>query len=158
MRGNADAATVESAEGNLQALAFFAKAVFARDFAVVEKNFDSGGAALAHFVFMAADFEAGKARLDQKGGDAFAARFGIGLGKDDEEAGDAAVRDPGLCAVQAIDIAARSAERCSAPGCGCCGCEAGRRGRPCSQAGADLLHGDARGLEFRRRRSQRPVP
>ena len=55
--GDADAAAVESAESDFQALAFFAEAIFGGDFAIVENNFDGGRAALAHFFFVAADAE-----------------------------------------------------------------------------------------------------
>ena len=52
-RGDADAAAVERAESDFQALAFFAQAIFERDFAIVEDDFYRGRGALAHFFFVA---------------------------------------------------------------------------------------------------------
>ncbi len=89
LRGDADAAAVERAEGDFEALAFFAEAIFGGNFAIVQENFDRGRRALAHFVFVAADFEAFEGWFDEEGGDSLSACGRIGFGKDDVDAGGA---------------------------------------------------------------------
>ncbi len=105
LRGDADAAAIERFERDAQALAFFAQAIFRRHAAILQRNFRASERAQAHFIFVAADAEAGKIGFDEEGGDAAAACCGIGLGENDVEAGDAAVGDPGFGAVQDVVIA-----------------------------------------------------
>jgi len=102
LRGDADAPAVESGKGDFEALAFFAEAIGGGDFAIVENDFDGRGAALAHFVFVAADAEAGEGGFDEEGGDSLPACGGIRFGEDDAEAGGAAVGDPGFGAGEEI--------------------------------------------------------
>ncbi len=97
--GDADAATIESGEGDLETGAFFAEAIFDGDFAIVEDEFDGGRGALAHFVFVAADFQAWGVGLEEEGGDSLSTGGGIGFGKDDKDTGAGAVGDPGFGAV-----------------------------------------------------------
>ena len=58
---------------------------------------------LAHFVFVAADAEARERRFDEEGSDSLSGGGGIGFGKDDVDAGDGAVGDPGFGAVEFCD-------------------------------------------------------
>jgi hypothetical protein len=102
LRGDADAPAVESGEGDFEALAFFTEAIGGGDFAIVENDFDGGGAALAHFVFVAADLEAGEGGFDEEGGDSLPAEFRLGFGEDNVEAGVGAVGDPGFGAGEEI--------------------------------------------------------
>ena len=102
LRSDADASPIESGEGDFEALAFFAEAIGGGDFAIVENDFDGGGGALAHFVFVAADVEAGEGGLDEEGGDSLPAEFWLRFGEDDVEAGVEAVGDPGFGAVEKI--------------------------------------------------------
>src|SRR5882724_5499021 len=87
LRGNADAAAVERAESNFQSLAFFTEAIFGWHFAIVQQKFDGWRRALAHFVFMAADFETLEGRLDEERGDSLSASSRIGFCEDDIDAG-----------------------------------------------------------------------
>lgn len=102
LRGDADAAVIESGERDSEALALFAKAIFGGDETIVEKNFDGGRRALAHFVFVAADFKAGGVGFDEESGNSLPSRGGIGFGEDDVDTGGGAVGDPGFGAVQNI--------------------------------------------------------
>jgi len=117
-RGDADTAVVESGESDLEALAFFPEAGGDGDDAIVENDFDGGGTALAHFVFVAADFEAGCVGLEEEGGDSLPGRSGIGFGKDDEEAGSGAIGDPGFGAGEFVVIAIADSEGLDASGVG----------------------------------------
>ena len=72
-------------------------------FAIVQNNFDGRRAALAHFLFVAAGAEAGESGLDEKSADTLSARGRIGFREDHENAGDAAVGDPGFGALQFVD-------------------------------------------------------
>ena len=102
LRGNADASGVESGEGDPQTLAFFTEAIFGGDDAIVQKNLYRRRGALAHFVFVAADFESGKAGFDKEGGNSLPGEFGIGFGEDNVEASGRTVGDPGFGAVENI--------------------------------------------------------
>src|SRR5262249_6241233 len=111
LRGNADASAIERAERDFESLTFFSEAIFCGDFAVVENDFDRGRRVLAHFFFVAPAPEALEPLLAE---DAFhfflpaagraptSPRLRIGLGKDQENAGDAAVRYPSLRAVELV--------------------------------------------------------
>ena len=57
---------------------------------------------LAHFFFVAADAKAFEGGLDEKRGDALSPGIRIRFREDDEDAGYAAVGDPGFRAVQAV--------------------------------------------------------
>ena len=105
LRGDADSAAIERFEGDAQALPFFAEAVFDRHAAILQRNFGGARKAQTHFVFVAADAESGKIGLHQKGGDAARAGVRVGLGKNQVDAGNAAVGDPGFGAVQQVMIA-----------------------------------------------------
>ena len=74
---------------------------------------------------MPPNLEPGKPRLNQKRGDALAARVRIGLRKHDEQTGDMPVRHPSLRPVQPINIPARRAERRAAPAASAAGANAG---------------------------------
>ena len=102
LRGDADASAIESGESDFEALAFFAEAIGGGDFAIVENDFDGGRAALAHFVFVATDAEAGEGGFDEEGGNSLPAEFRLRFGEDDVEAGGAAVGDPGFGAGEEI--------------------------------------------------------
>src|SRR3984957_17557174 len=102
LRGDADAAAVERFQRDSEALAFFAQAIFRGYAAILQRNFRGAREAQSHFIFVAADAEAGKIRLDEKGGDAAAACGGIGFGEDDIEAGASAGGGPGFGAVQDV--------------------------------------------------------
>jgi len=104
LSGNADASSIEGGESDFQALAFFAETIFGGDDAVIENDFDGGRAALAHFVFVATDFEAGEGGFDEEGGDSLPGCGGIGFGEDDVEAGGGAVGDPGFGAVEDVVV------------------------------------------------------
>src|SRR5580704_10990615 len=105
LRGDTDAAPVERFQSDAEALAFFAQAIFGWHAAILQRNFRGARKAQAHFIFVAADTEAGKIWLDEKGADAAAACGGIGLREDDVETGDAAVGDPGFGSVQDVVVA-----------------------------------------------------
>ena len=75
LRGDADASAIEGGESDFEALAFFAEAIGGGDFAIVEDDFDGGRAALAHFVFVTADAEAGEGGFDEEGGNSLPAEF-----------------------------------------------------------------------------------
>jgi hypothetical protein len=102
LRGDADASAIESGERDFEALAFFAEAIRGGDFAIIENNLDGGRGALAHFVFVAADGEAGESGLDEEGGNSLPGCGRIGFGEDDVEAGLGAVGDPGFGARKKI--------------------------------------------------------
>ncbi len=104
LRSDADASRVESGERNAQALTFFSEAVFAWDDAIVQKNFDRGGGALAHFVFVAADFETGEGGLDQEGGNSLPGELGTGFGENEVDTGSGTIGDPGFGAVENVVI------------------------------------------------------
>ena len=57
------------------------------------------------------DLKAGRVGIDDEGRDAARARRFAGAGEDDVEIGDAAVRDPGLLAVEHVVVAVRAAPR-----------------------------------------------
>src|SRR5712692_11470932 len=101
-RTDANAPAVERTERNLQSLPFFAKATLRRNFAIVQNNLYGGRRKLAHLFFVPTNAEALEARFDQKSRNALPARFRIGLRKNDEDAGDAAVGHPSLRAVQPV--------------------------------------------------------
>ena len=91
-------------------LSLFAQPVFDRHFAVVQQNFDRSAKLCCPILSSCRPtLESFEARLDQKRRNAFAAGFRIGLRKDEEDSGYAAVRDPRLCAVQTINSAISSA-------------------------------------------------
>ena len=102
LRGDADASAIESGESDFEALAFFTEAIGGGDYAIIQNNFDGGRGALAHFVFVAADGEAGKSGFDQEGGDSLPGEFRLRFGEDDVEAGVGTVGDPGFGARKKI--------------------------------------------------------
>ena len=83
------------------ALADLAEQVVGGDFAVGQDQRAGGGAADAELVLFLADGEAGRAALDQEGGEILASRRSD-LGEDGEEVGEAAVGDPHLLAVEDV--------------------------------------------------------
>ena len=99
-------------------------------FAIVEDDFYRRRAALAHFFFVTSGAEAGEIRFDEEGGNSLPAGRGIGFCKDDEYAGDAAVGDPGFCALEFVD-----------------GVVADGAGLDCGSVGAGLRFGEAEGAE-----------
>ena len=101
-RSDADAAAVECGERDFQALAFFAETICGGNNAIIENNFDGGRSALAHFVFVSADFEAGRVGFDEEGRDSLPGCRRIGFGEDNIEAGSGTVGDPGFCAVEFV--------------------------------------------------------
>src|SRR5208337_2862044 len=102
LRGDADTSAIKSGESDLEALAFFAEAIDGGDFAIVEDDFHGGRAALAHFVFVAADGEAGEGGFDEEGGNSLPAEFRVRFGEDEIDAGVGAVGDPGFGARKKI--------------------------------------------------------
>ena len=118
LRGDANAAAVEGGECDPEALAFFADAIFGGNHAIVEKNFDGGRGALAHFVFVAADFEAGGLGFDEEGANSLPGQFGLRFSEDDVEASVGAVGDPGFGAVEAVVVAAADGGGLDAGGVG----------------------------------------
>src|SRR5271156_995154 len=105
LRGDADAASIERLECDSQALAFFAEAILYWHAAILQRDLRGAREAQTHFIFVAADAEAGKIWFDEERGDATAASGEIGFGEDDVEAGDSAVGGPGFRAVQDVVIA-----------------------------------------------------
>src|SRR5712671_1497875 len=117
-RADANASAVQCAESDLQALAFFAQAIFCGHFAIVQNNFDGRRRKLAHFFFVASDTKAFETWLDEKGGDSLPASFRIGFGKNDEAAGYAAVGHPSLGAIQRVAAFAFHGARLNSGGVG----------------------------------------
>ncbi len=96
---------VERLHGDLHSLAFLAKKVGGGNVNVLQKQFDGVGAADSELVIDRPDGEARESALDDEGADSLHARSGIGERKDDVDAGEAAVGDPALGAVQDVLIA-----------------------------------------------------
>src|SRR5271156_4217037 len=65
-RRNSNSSAVQGTERNLQPLPFFAQAVLARHFAIVQQNLNGRRTPLPHFVFMPADLKSRKPRLNEK--------------------------------------------------------------------------------------------
>ena len=102
LRGDADASAIERGERDFQALALFTEAIGGGDFAIVENNFDGGRGALAHFVFVTADREAGEGGFDEEGGNSLPGEFRLRFGEDEIDAGVGTVGDPGFGAGEEI--------------------------------------------------------
>jgi hypothetical protein len=96
LRGDADASAIKSGESDLETLAFFAETIGGGDFAIIQNDFDGGRGALAHFVFVAADCEAGEGGLDEEGGNSLPGEFRLRFSKDEIDTGVGAVGDPGF--------------------------------------------------------------
>ena len=79
---------------------------------------------------MTAGFETGESWFDEEGGNSLPAGRWIGFCKDDEDAGDAAVGDPGFCALEFVD-----------------GVVADSSSLDCGRVGAGLGFGEAEGAE-----------
>ena len=60
LRGDADAAAVEEFQRDLQPLAFFAQAIFLRDFAIGERDFRRARSAQSHLILVARHAKTGK--------------------------------------------------------------------------------------------------
>ena len=105
LRGNADATAVERAERNLQALPFSAENVFGGHATILENNFSGARESKAHLVFVAADAKARRGGLDEKRRDSASTDGWIGLGEDNVDVRESAVRHPALRAVQDVGIA-----------------------------------------------------
>src|SRR4029077_6242982 len=95
-RADADAPAVQRAERNLQSLPFLAEAILRRHFTIVQHNLHRRRRKLPHLFFVAANTKALETRLDEKRRNSLSARLRIGLRKNKEHAGDAAVGYPSL--------------------------------------------------------------
>ena len=69
---------------------------------------------LPHLFFVAPPAKPGKIWLDQKCADAFPARRGIGLREDHVNARNVAIRDPGFCSVELVNISVAHRTRLNA--------------------------------------------
>ena len=121
LRGNPDAPAIQRAQGYLQPLPFFAQAILHRYHAIVQQNLHRRRRPLPHFVLMAPHTESGESGLDQKCGNAFAARRRIGFRKDNQHACGVSIGHPGLGAVQFVAIANADSPRLDSCGVGACG-------------------------------------
>ena len=104
LRGNPHAPAVERLERDLQPLPFLAQAVLDWDLAIGQRDFRGARTAQAHFILVAADAKAGEAWFHQKSRHSARAGLRIGLGKNDIEAALPAAGDPGLHAVEPVDV------------------------------------------------------
>lgn len=104
LRGDADAALVEDANGVLVAGALGAEQVLLGDDDVVKVEDAGGAGADAELLFLLGDAEAGRVLVDDEGADALVALAGVEVGKDDEEAGLHRVCDPHLGAVDLVAV------------------------------------------------------
>ena len=101
---------VSSGKCNAKPVTFFAQTICGGDDAIVEDELDGGRRALAHFVFVAADFETRRVGFEKESADPLPTRRRIGLGKDDQHAGRGTVGDPGLGTVEFVMVPV--ADRC----------------------------------------------
>jgi len=69
LRGDSDAATIESMHGDLESLTFFAEQVLRRNPHLIENQLHRIGATYAEFFLLLADREAGHRLLDHEGTD-----------------------------------------------------------------------------------------
>ncbi|KAF1730330.1 hypothetical protein CRV24_009791 [Beauveria bassiana] len=104
LRGDADAALVEDANGVLVAVAGLAEQVLLGDDDVVKVEDAGGAGADAKLLFLLRNGEAGRVLVDDEGGDALVALAGVEVGKDDEEAGFHGVCDPHLGAANLVAV------------------------------------------------------
>ena len=91
--GNTDTAAVEGHHRNLEALAEFAKEVFLRNFAVLENQLASRGAADTHLLFFLANAETFEALFNDEGGNALRAFRLVGHGHYDINVSVAGIGD-----------------------------------------------------------------
>ena len=103
--GQVDAGLVEGVHEAVEALALLAQQAVGRDRAVLQEHLGVDDGALAHLAHRLAEADAGVGLLDHEGGDALGAGAGSDGREDHVVLGDAAVRDPGLLAVQDVLIA-----------------------------------------------------
>src|SRR5262245_12446572 len=95
-RAEFEAAEVENVERDQVPFADLAQEPVFRDFAVLQQQRRSRGAALAQLVLFGSGSDAGVVVFDDEAGEFFAVDFG----EDDVDVGERAVRDPHLLAVQ----------------------------------------------------------
>ena len=98
--GGGGAAALEGGLGDLEAVAGLAEEAVAGDADAIEEEGGGVGGVEAELLLDDLAFEAGGVAVDDERGHALVARAGVGLGEDDDEVGDGAVRDPELGAVQ----------------------------------------------------------
>ena len=98
--GNRDASAVENAHGIDKALAFGSEQVFPGNFAVLKDQLGGVGGAQAEFVLLLAGAKAGRAALDDEGGETARTDGFIGDGNDHNYVGVGAIGDEGLGAVE----------------------------------------------------------
>ncbi len=79
---------------------------------------------------MTSGTETGEIRFDEESGNSLPAGGGIGFCKDDEYAGDAAVGDPGFCALEFVNSVVADGS-----------------GLDCGSVGSGLRFGEAEGAE-----------
>ncbi|MNZ57509.1 hypothetical protein D3C78_754910 [compost metagenome] len=105
LRGYADAAAFQVAQGDAVSLALLAQAATGRQAQVVELDLAGVRGVLAELVLDAHDAVAGGVGGYDEGADALLARRRVGHGEDDHHAGMAAGSDELLAAVQYVMIA-----------------------------------------------------
>ena len=104
--GDGEATDVEAAHRHLEAVALLADAVGGRDLDVLEDQRPGVARAQAELVVVAGGAEASAALpLQQERADAVVGLLAVGVGEDQEAVGVVAEADPGLLAVQDVDVA-----------------------------------------------------
>src|ERR687888_1594955 len=108
-RSDREAALVEPVHRDLEALSLLADQVLGRELDVLEEELAGRAGPDAELVLRVRRREAGRALLDDEGGDALVLRGRVRLREDERVVGDRGVRDPVLLAVQDVDgaLAAR---------------------------------------------------
>jgi len=91
LRGNADAAAIESGKRDFVAFAFVADAVGSGNFAIGEDQFAAGRSVDAKLFFFLADFEAGRAFFHDESSDSSFAFGRIGVHVHDSRVSSAAI-------------------------------------------------------------------
>ena len=114
LRADADAAFVQSFNGNLVTLADFSEHVLLGNFAIFQNQFASGRGADAQLVFFLADRESGKILFDDESGDALVPSRRITRGEEHEDSSFLGIGDPQLAAVENVIAAFEFRLVCSA--------------------------------------------
>ncbi|KAG1083383.1 hypothetical protein G6F40_014785 [Rhizopus arrhizus] len=108
LRGNADAAGVEHAHGDLEALALLAQHIIGRGHVVVELDLAGGRSTDAQLRFGLATTEAGRVGIDDEGSDATRALVRLAHREQHDVLGHRAGGDPALLAPDCGSVSANA--------------------------------------------------